>query len=71
MAATHIKVRESGPYLVTGDLTLTDCDGNAYVLEGATAALCRCGHSESKPFCDGSHKRIGFAATERAAERAG
>jgi len=65
MADTTIKVRESGPYLITGDVTLTDCDGNPYPFSG-TAALCRCGGSQTKPFCDGSHKTNGFAATERA-----
>jgi len=65
MADTTIKVRESGPYLITGDVTLTDCDGNVYPFSGTTA-LCRCGGSENKPFCDGTHKTNGFAATERA-----
>lgn len=61
-----IKVRENGPYLVRGSLTLTDVDGNEYTMEGANVALCRCGGSQTKPFCDGSHKTNGFTATERA-----
>ena len=65
MADTTIKARESGPYLITGDVTLTDCDGKPYPFSG-TAALCRCGGSENKPFCDGTHKTNGFTATERA-----
>jgi CDGSH-type Zn-finger protein len=69
-----IKVRESGPYLVRGKITLTDADGNTYTVEGPNIALCRCGGSQTKPFCDGSHKDNGFCATERAivieAERA-
>jgi CDGSH-type Zn-finger protein len=62
-----IKVRESGPYLVRGKVTLTDVDGNPYTVESANIALCRCGGSQTKPFCDGSHKTNGFTATERAA----
>lgn len=60
-----IKARESGPYLVTGKVTLTDADGTPYVTT-ENFALCRCGHSQTKPFCDGSHKTSGFVATERA-----
>ena len=54
-----IKVRERGPYLVKGPVTLTDADGNPYVLEGENVALCRCGGSQTKPFCDGSHRENG------------
>lgn len=61
-----IKARDSGPYLVTGSVRLTDADGTPYALEGENIALCRCGHSQTKPFCDGSHKTSGFSATERA-----
>jgi CDGSH-type Zn-finger protein len=60
-----IKVRESGPYRITGTFVLTDADGNVYPFDG-TAALCRCGGSETKPFCDGTHKSNGFVAVERA-----
>jgi CDGSH-type Zn-finger protein len=65
MADVTIKARESGPYLVTGAVTLTDADGTAYPVPGETFAICRCGHSENKPFCDGSHKTSGFVATDR------
>jgi CDGSH-type Zn-finger protein len=62
-----IKARHNGPYLVTGPVTLTDADGNEYPLEaGRNTALCRCGGSTTKPFCDGTHSTIGFAAAERA-----
>ncbi len=62
-----ITVRESGPYLVRGPFTLVDADGNEYDLGGQeTVALCRCGHSAKKPFCDATHRKIGFEATERA-----
>ena len=73
MDEVTIKVRENGPYLIRGKVTLTDADGNLYVTEGETVALCRCGGSQTKPFCDGTHRASGFAATERstAAEGAG
>jgi 3-phenylpropionate/trans-cinnamate dioxygenase ferredoxin subunit len=67
MEEVIIKVRESGPYLVRGKVTLTDAEGNQYTVEGENIALCRCGGSQTKPFCDGTHKNNGFAATERAA----
>ena len=63
----EIKVRESGPYKVTGPIRLIDADGNEYdVPEGQPVALCRCGGSTTKPFCDGTHSRTGFEAAERA-----
>ncbi|HKU81323.1 MAG TPA: CDGSH iron-sulfur domain-containing protein [Candidatus Tumulicola sp.] len=64
--AVSIKVRESGPYLVRGPIALTDCDGNSYIVEGENVALCRCGGSQNKPLCDGSHRTNGFHAVERA-----
>jgi len=63
---TTIKARESGPYLVTGAFAVTDADGTAYPIAGTSVALCRCGGSQNKPFCDGTHKTNGFTATERA-----
>ncbi|MBV9717771.1 MAG: CDGSH iron-sulfur domain-containing protein [Candidatus Eremiobacteraeota bacterium] len=66
MDEVTIKVRESGPYLVRGKFTLTDAEGNVYTIEGANIALCRCGGSQTKPFCDGAHRENGFCATERA-----
>jgi CDGSH-type Zn-finger protein len=66
MSDVTIKVRESGPYRVTGPITLVDADGNPHTIEGENVALCRCGGSQTKPFCDGSHKTNGFTALERA-----
>ena len=68
MAGVEIKVRENGPYKVTGPVTLIDADGNPYSLgeEGEPIALCRCGGSTTKPFCDGTHSKTGFEAAERA-----
>ena len=62
-----IKVRLNGPYLVEGDdVTVVDWNGASYEIAKRPFALCRCGGSASKPFCDGTHKRIGFAAAEAA-----
>lgn len=71
MNGVTIKARENGPYLVTGPFTLTDADGTVYELpEGKAVALCRCGGSRNKPFCDSTHSKIGFAAAERAVRAA-
>lgn len=62
-----IKVRENGSLLVEGeDVKLIDWNGNEYRLEKRPFALCRCGHSQKRPFCDGTHRRIGFQACEAA-----
>jgi CDGSH-type Zn-finger protein len=55
-----IKVRDRGPYKVTGPVTLVDADGNRWRLEDGPIALCRCGLSATKPFCDRSHREGGF-----------
>jgi CDGSH-type Zn-finger protein len=68
----EIKARQNGPYKVTGPIRLIDADGREYELpgDGEPVALCRCGGSTTKPFCDGTHSKIGFDAAERAvAER--
>jgi CDGSH-type Zn-finger protein len=65
--AVTIKVRQNGSYLVEGPVRLLDADGNEYDLSGkARFSLCRCGGSTNKPFCDGTHSKIGFEAAERA-----
>ncbi len=67
-----IKVRQNGPYLVTGDdVRLTDWNGNEYRVERRPFALCRCGASTNRPFCDGTHAKIGFAAAEAAVPDSG
>jgi CDGSH-type Zn-finger protein len=63
---TTIKVRQNGPYIVDGDVTLVDWNGAQYHVTRLPIALCRCGGSTTKPFCDGTHSRIGFAAAEAA-----
>ena len=60
-----IQVRDDGPYKVTGTFHLEDMEGNAYAVEGKIA-LCRCGASATKPFCDGAHKAAGFESAPRA-----
>jgi len=62
-----ITVRENGSYRVEGPVRLVDADGNEYDLAGKPAvSLCRCGGSTRKPFCDGTHSKLGFEAAERA-----
>ena len=61
--ACDIKVNNNGPILVTGEFRLQDAEGQEFGLGGRTTiALCRCGESENKPFCDGAHARVGFAS---------
>ena len=56
-----IKVRAAGPYVVYGsDVLLVDADEREIPIDRQPVALCRCGASEKRPFCDGSHNRIGF-----------
>jgi CDGSH-type Zn-finger protein len=57
---------DNGPYLVQGRITVLDAEGNPYEV-GNTIALCRCGNSSTKPFCDGTHEKTSFAAVNRAA----
>jgi CDGSH-type Zn-finger protein len=68
MDPVEIKVRDNGPYKVTGPIRLIDADGSEFELpdDGKPIVLCRCGGSETKPFCDSSHKRNGFDACDRA-----
>lgn len=69
MPNTKVTVRDNGPLLLTGEFELLDAQGNPYGLAGRTTlGLCRCGHSEDKPFCDGSHKKINFQSTAQAHE---
>jgi CDGSH-type Zn-finger protein len=61
----EIKVRANGPYKVTGPVRIVDPEGHEFVLpEGDSVVLCRCGHSRTKPFCDKSHRVVGFVADD-------
>lgn len=70
MAEPVITVRDNGPYLVKGPIRILDAEGNQFQIERETVALCRCGGSANKPFCDGTHARIGFQSSPRAAAQA-
>ncbi len=62
-----IKVRRNGSLLVEGEnVKLVDWEGREYVLSSKPFALCRCGQSKRRPFCDASHKLCDFAAEEGA-----
>ena len=61
MANTKITVLNDGPIRIEGDFSIHDPQDREFGLAGRTLiSLCRCGHSENKPFCDGSHARTGF-----------
>ena len=62
-----ITVRDNGPLLIEAEgLDLCDATGGTFPVQGSTVALCRCGASANKPFCDGAHGRIGFQAANKA-----
>jgi CDGSH-type Zn-finger protein len=79
MPDVTIEIRKNGPYRIHGDVTLVDHEGNQVPIpenrrkvspEGKTwISLCRCGGSVMKPFCDGTHSRIGFIAAEEAVQK--
>lgn len=61
MSEVKVTVRNNGPLRIEGEIALCDQDGRAFGLGGRTGiSLCRCGHSANKPFCDGSHAKVGF-----------
>ena len=64
MADQTIKVNDNGPYVVRGSIEVTDADGNAFETK-EVFALCRCGQSSNKPFCDGTHSKVGFESAPR------
>jgi CDGSH-type Zn-finger protein len=57
-----IQVRKDGPYVVSGPVKIVDSAGKEFPVKGGSIALCRCGGSANKPFCDGTHKRVGFSS---------
>ena len=65
MADVTIEARPNGPYVVTGTIELRDTNGNVLATQARTV-LCRCGASTKKPFCDGTHSKIGFQAAAQA-----
>jgi CDGSH-type Zn-finger protein len=68
MSTVTIRIRDNGPLVVEGPVKIIDADGNAFqsTSEKPAIALCRCGQSANKPFCDGSHRNCGFTAAQRA-----
>lgn len=62
MADVQIKIQKNGPLVITDPVEVIDEDGNPVDTE-SVVALCRCGRSDNKPFCDGSHGRTGFDGT--------
>jgi CDGSH-type Zn-finger protein len=63
-----IRCRENGPYVVQGAVKVVDHLGNEFTIPAGkdNIALCRCGQSKNKPFCDGSHRQCAFLAAELA-----
>jgi CDGSH-type Zn-finger protein len=59
-----IRLRENGPLVIQGPVRIVDHVGNEFTIPPGkdTVALCRCGQSKNKPFCDGSHRTCGFQA---------
>lgn len=68
MADVQITVRNNGPYVIRGPIEMMDPDGNAFRVDRDVIALCRCGGSTNKPFCDGTHSKIGFQAATKAVQ---
>ena len=70
MSDVQIQITENGPYKVTGGVELLDQAGNPVPTRGGAVFLCRCGGSTNKPFCDGTHSKIGFQGAMAAVEEA-
>lgn len=68
MSETKMRLRDNGPLVIEGPCVLRDADGNEFPIpaDKPVVALCRCGASTRKPFCDGSHKAANFQSIERA-----
>lgn len=73
MAEVTIRMRPNGPLVVEGPFTLIDSRGVQFTLPAnkPAIALCRCGQSANRPFCDGAHKSCGFVSDEAPAPPAG
>ena len=70
MRDVTITVTENGPYKVEGEFDLLDQDGNPIQTVRKTVYLCRCGGSTNKPFCDGTHSKVGFRGAREAVRAA-
>jgi CDGSH-type Zn-finger protein len=64
LAATKVTILNNGSMRIEGDFEIVDQEGKPFGLGGRRiVSLCRCGHTMSSPFCDGSHKRENFSST--------
>jgi CDGSH-type Zn-finger protein len=71
LSDVKISIQKNGPLKVEGNVPLFDADGNPVDPPRTDRYfLCRCGGSTKKPFCDGTHSRIGFVGAEAAVEAA-
>ena len=66
MSDVTITVKDNGPFLVQGDISILDPEGKELEAKGKAIALCRCGASTNQPFCTGTHREIGFKSEVRA-----
>lgn len=68
MSEIVIRMRPNGPLVVEGPIQLVDSEGGAFPInpDKPSIALCRCGASARKPFCDGAHKTCDFVSDEKA-----
>lgn len=64
MSDVVIKVLKNGPLRIEGKVQMIDPQGNVMAYDKEKFSLCRCGHSSNKPFCDSTHKKIGFQHEE-------
>ena len=60
MSDTTIQAVKNGPLLVKGQVQVLDAQGKQVPVQGESVALCRCGQSSNKPFCDGTHRKVSF-----------
>lgn len=67
--SARITPYRDGPLLVRGPFTLVDQDGDEITVDREVVALCRCGHSRQRPFCDGTHRLTRFSAPGGAEQR--
>jgi CDGSH iron-sulfur domain-containing protein 3 len=67
MSDVTISVRTNGPYKITGPVAIVDAEGVPFEIPpGSSIVLCRCGHSKTKPFCDATHRQVGFESDDTA-----
>ncbi len=62
MSKVVIQMLKNGPYLVGGEIEIKDAEGKSVAVKKDANALCRCGASAARPFCDGAHVKAGFKA---------